>query len=231
MRAVVKTGVVLAGLAGGGLLLVVLGGPVDDDLDPETIRTYELVWEQYLGDHLRGVVSGFYYEIKDLIVFTEDPEDLTDEGDPLLVFANQGGARAKGVEAEVEGKWAGGVESRVSYTYQLATDDDSGAWLVNSPRHLAKLNLGAPLFTELLSGGLEVQYTSKRKTFQGSSVDAFWVANLTLFHSGWLDGLELSGSAYNLFDERYEDPGSAEHIQNGIEQDGRSFRLKLSYLF
>lgn len=201
------------------------------DLDPETIRTYELVWEQYLGDHLRGVLSGFYYEIEDLIVFTEDPGDLTEDGVPLLVFANRGGARAKGIEAELEGKWPGGVEGRISYSYQLATDEDSGAWLVNSPRHLAKLNLGAPLFTEYLHGGLEVQYTSERKTFQERTVDGFWVTNLTLFHSGWFEGLEVSASVYNLFDEEYEDPGSAEHAQNGIEQDGRTYRLKLSYLF
>jgi len=202
-----------------------------DDLGPESIRTYELVWEQYLGDHLRGVVSGFYYEIDDLITLTEDPDDPNIDGDPLLVFDNRGGARAKGLEAELEGKWPGGVEGRVSYTYELATDEDSGAWLVNSPRHLAKGNLSAPLFTELLRGGVEVQYTSKRKTFQGETVDSFWVANLTLFHSGWIKGLELSGSVYNVFDQEYEDPGSAEHVQNSIEQDGRTFRVKASYLF
>lgn len=201
------------------------------DLDPETIRTYELVWEQHLGEHLRGVVSGFYYEIEDLIVFTEDPRDVTEAGDPLLVFGNRGGAQAKGIEAELEGKWPGGLEGRISYTYQLATDEDSGAWLVNSPRHLAKLNLGAPLFTEYLHGGLEVQYTSERRTFQERTVDGFWVTNFTLWHSGWLAGLEVCASVYNLFDKTYADPGSAEHAQNGIAQDGRTYRLKLSYLF
>jgi iron complex outermembrane receptor protein len=200
-------------------------------LDAETIRTYELVWEQYVGDHLRSALSGFYYNIENLITLGKDPADVNQEGDPLLVYENRGGARVQGIETELEGKWPGGAEGRVSYTYQLARDEESGSWLVNSPRHLAKLNLSAPLFTELLRGGVEVQYTSKRKTFQGETVDGFWVANLTLLHSGWIKGLELSGSIYNLFDREYEDPGSAEHLQNGIEQDGRALRVKASYLF
>ena len=33
---------------------------VNPDLNPETIQTYELIWEQYLGIHLRGSASAFY---------------------------------------------------------------------------------------------------------------------------------------------------------------------------
>lgn len=44
-------------------------------------------------------------------------------------------------------------------------------------------------------------------------------------------GLELSGSAYNLFDTKYSDPGGDEHKQDSIEQDGRTFRVKLTYRF
>jgi len=33
------------------------------------------------------------------------------------------------------------------------------------------------------------------------------------------DRLELGGGVYNLFDERYGDPGSEEHLQDLIEQD------------
>ncbi len=42
---------------------------------------------------------------------------------------------------------------------------------------------------------------------------------------------ELSASIYNLFDTRYSDPGGQEHVQDLIAQDGRSYRLKLSYRF
>jgi iron complex outermembrane receptor protein len=39
----------------------------------------------------------------------------------------------------------------------------------------------------------------------------------------------LSGSIRNLFDRAYADPGSAEHRQNVIPQDGRSFRIGLEW--
>jgi outer membrane receptor for ferrienterochelin and colicins len=46
-----------------------------------------------------------------------------------------------------------------------------------------------------------------------------------------LKGLEMSASVYNLLDETYDDPSTPFHRQDAIEQDGRAFRLKLTYRF
>ena len=78
---------------------------------------------------------------------------------------------------------------------------------------------------------MEVQYTSKRDAVRGKELDAFTVANLTLTAPGVWKGLDLSASIYNVFDENYDDPGSEEHFQDGIEQDGRLYRVKLQYRF
>jgi iron complex outermembrane receptor protein len=43
--------------------------------------------------------------------------------------------------------------------------------------------------------------------------------------------LEVSGSIYNLFDADYAITGADEHRQRQLRQDGRSFRLKLTYHF
>ncbi len=45
------------------------------DLKPEIIHTYELVLEQYLGYHIRGAASAYYYEIDRLISQVLDPND------------------------------------------------------------------------------------------------------------------------------------------------------------
>jgi iron complex outermembrane receptor protein len=55
--------------------------------------------------------------------------------------------------------------------------------------------------------------------------------NATLFSREIVKGLELSGSVYNLFNQHYSDPASGDFTQNYIEQDGRAFRLKLTYRF
>src|SRR5712692_4921679 len=49
------------------------------------------------------------------------------------------------------------------------------------------------------------------------------------FHAEAETGFDLSAGLYNLFDKRYADSGGVEHVQTSIPQDGRSFRVKLTY--
>lgn len=39
------------------------------------------------------------------------------------------------------------------------------------------------------------------------------------------------GTEFNLFDKKYGDPGAPQHLQDVIEQDGRNFRLGVSWGF
>jgi outer membrane receptor for ferrienterochelin and colicins len=82
-----------------------------------------------------------------------------------------------------------------------------------------------------LFAGLEVQYNSESKTPAGNRTDDFVLTNLTLTYTHPSGNLELSAGLYNLFDMDYEYPAFDEHVQDGIEQDGRTFRIKLTYRF
>ena len=42
---------------------------------------------------------------------------------------------------------------------------------------------------------------------------------------------ELSAGLYNLLDKNYADPGAEEHLQDSLRQDGRNFRVKLTFRF
>lgn len=195
------------------------------DLKPEEITTYELVYEQYLGKTIRLTFGGFSNKITDLIDSKIDPTDN------LLVFKNVDEIKANGFEVELEGRLNSGLKGRVSYTLQKVKNERTGETPVNSPEHLAKFNLIVPLLHDKVFTGMEVQYTSKRETLAGKDTDDFFVTNVTVFTQKLLKGLEISGSVYNLFDKKYRDPGSGEHQQDSIEQDGRSFRCKLTYTF
>lgn len=201
------------------------GYKLNPDLKPETIKTYELVYEQYIGNHYRGSLSVFYNRIKDLINQTVDPAD------EQMVYKNSGEAEAKGMEFELEGKWESGVTGRVSYMYQAAKDKYTGEILSNSPRHLAKANLVLPLIGQKAFLGIEEQYTSERKTVRQNKAKAFYLTNLTVFSRDIFKDLEASASVYNLFDKKYADPAGEELVQDTIEQDGRSFRVKATYRF
>ena len=196
-------------------------------LKPERIQTYEAIYEQYFREHYRSSLSGFYYRVNDLI--TSEPVDPPN--DSPTRYLNTDSIDACGAELELEGKWQSGLEGKVSYTYQRAEYADTGSPLTNSPEHLAKLNLTVPLYRKALFAGFEEQFQSSRLTLDGSRTGASWLNNLTLLSREMVPGLTFSGSVYNLFDARYADPGSLNHLQNTIGQDGRSFRLKLDYRF
>ncbi|MBZ5553241.1 MAG: TonB-dependent receptor [Acidobacteriia bacterium] len=194
-------------------------------LKPETISTAELVLEQYLNKSIRFAASGFYSRIGDLI------NQQTDPADGMIQFRNVDRVNAKGVEFELEGRWTNGLQGRVGYTLQDSVSQQSGETLSNSPKHLSKVNFIVPLARKKLFAGIEGQYTSRRRSVEGTDIGGFFVTNVTLFGQKLAKGLDVSVGVYNLFDKRYADPGAEEHIQQAIEQDGRNLRLKLTYRF
>lgn len=195
------------------------------NLKPETIKTAEIVLEQNLARGWFATASLYHYQIENLI------DQRVDPADGLLVFNNLDKVKATGMELELDGKTEKGYEGRASVAYQQNTSSTTGAMLTNSPRVQAKLNLIAPLTAEKLFCGLEMRYTTRRKTIQGDFADAALITNLTLFNRSVHKDVKLSASIYNLFDKKYYDPGGTEHVQDRIEQDGRLFRLKAEFNF
>lgn len=200
------------------------GQKANPALKPERIRSVELVLEHQLGTDSRITGSLFRNSVSDLITQTIDPVD------GLLMFQNLNKTLSRGVQMEFEHAWINGAKLRTSYGWQRTEDMASGTVLVNSPHRLGKFNLSAPLIDGGWRGGLEAQYVSRRRTLQGQT-SAYWLVNATLLAARLAKGVEISASVYNLFDRRYADPGGEEHVQDAIPQDGRSFRLKLSYRF
>jgi outer membrane receptor for ferrienterochelin and colicins len=195
------------------------------DLQPETIRTFEMVLEQQLPANHRLRVSGFHYLMDDLISGATDPE--TD----VYRFRNIETVVATGLELALDGKYATGLRTRVSGTLQRAEFEESGAVLDNSPRYVAKAGVIVPLFNDKASAGLELQYLGGLNTKAGNRTPGVLLANLSLFSGKLSENLEVSATVYNLFDKSYAVPGTIDHIQDTLSQDGRSFVLKLNYLF
>ena len=199
------------------------------NLKPETISTYELVVEQQLGRHISASASGYYYQIKNLIGENNLPSGDLNAG--AIQLANLSSANARGLELALKGSWSRGLEARASYSLTDARDGMSESRLVNSPLHLVKLGLTAPLYQQKIFANLEFNYVSDRITRAGQTTDGFGTVNFTLFSREVIKGLEVSASVYNLFDTQYSDPSGPEHVQDLIPQDGRTFRVKMTYRF
>jgi len=199
-----------------------LVNPLNPQLEPETIATYELVYEQEITGFLRSSLSGFYNQIDDLITVPQGG-----------YAGNVEGVDAGGLVVELEGLWKSGLRGRASYSFQETNDRETDRILTDSPKHLAKFNLSVPVMKEKIFASLEFLYTSRRTTLLGTDAAGFGIFNFTLFSQKLLKGLDISASVYNLLDKRYSDPASAipYHVEDLIERDGRTFRLKLVYRF
>ena len=208
-----------------------LSDPGFQNIQPEEITSYQLVFEQGMGRHLRSSVFGFYNRMDDLIIFESGR------------FTNFN-AKAKGIELALEGFWTNGLRGRVSYTLQHAENLSFDWDLPDSPNQLVKFNLSVPVFKDKIFGSLEILYTSSRQTLhnttdasgqpltvQGQEAAGFGLVNFTLFSQNFIKNLEFSGSVYNLLNRSYEDPATRFHRQDVIPQDGRTFRVKVTYQF
>lgn len=189
-------------------------------LRPEDIGMVEIAAEHHPTLTTRLAASLYRYHIDGLIGSAQD----LSKGLPYF-FKNQEDITGLGAELEAEQRFSNGVRGILTYAVQSA-DGRQGTPLADSPVHMVKLHLSAPLWTERLRMGLETLYFSERGTKQGSVSD-YLLANLT-FNAALHPSVALSFSLYNLANTHYADPVGFDYAQNAIQQDGRNFRLKLS---
>lgn len=194
------------------------------NLKPEKLETIELILEHYFNQQLRAEFNLFHTEIKNIIQLTQ-----LEAG--TIQNQNIGNIDSNGLELQLEQLFLNGFQGRISYSWQENRDNQTRQRLTNSPEHMVKINLIAPIWADKVFLGFETQYMSSRKTLSGGHVGDYVISNLTVFTQNWVKGFEFSTGLYNLFDEQYFDPGSDTHRQDAIEQDGLQFRIKASLKF
>ncbi|MEW5864920.1 MAG: TonB-dependent receptor [Pseudomonadota bacterium] len=187
-------------------------------LKDERVRTAEFVVEAYPSRRLRVRANAFRFTVRDLIAQDIDPAD------GLPTFRNTAKVRSVGAGLEIEHRRESGARVRASLGVQRATGAD-GIRLLNSPRALLKVS-GVFPFGAGMTAGAELQYTAARRSLAGE-VPAYAIANLNLAIPLGRPKTELSIALRNLFDRRYADPGGTEHLQDRIEQDGRTLLVRL----
>jgi outer membrane receptor for ferrienterochelin and colicins len=200
----------------------------DDNLklQPEHIQSLEARVEQGLGQHFQ--LSGGVYRnrINDLITLVLVPTDQN------FQYQNAGSAQATGMDVEFSGHTSNGVQGKASFDYVHAYNDGAGhPALDNSPGPMSKLNLIVPLIGQRLSAGVEGQFLGRRLTLLQNSLSSYQVFNLTLLGHTVGKHLDIAASLFNLLDKKYFDPGRPEDPEDAIQQDGRSFRIKITARF
>ena len=192
-------------------------------LDQEEIRSLQLELEHRFGKKYRVLAGAFLNRLDDTI------EQQINPAFPYPVFSNSTPEQTKGIEWEVGAKWPNGLEGVISHSVQDSRILQTGAVMTNSPKQLAKMNLSIPLKETKIFAGLEAQYVSERRTIAQTELGGYLLTNVTLFSRKLTEKFDVSAGLYNLLDKRYAESGGLEHVQTAIPQDGRSFRIKLTY--
>jgi iron complex outermembrane receptor protein len=193
-------------------------------LQPETVKTTEVVLEQYLQGNLRLLISGYNYPIRGLISQETDPSN------GAIVYQNSQQVDLRGVEISLKKESRSGLEAGVSLSLQDANQVGTQTPLTNSPHVLGQSNLSVPLFKRKLFASMDLDYVSRRRTVAGNYVGAYALPDFTLFSRAtrhW----EVAASLYNAFNQKYGDPGNIGDPEDIIYQNGRNYRLKFTYHF
>jgi outer membrane receptor protein involved in Fe transport len=201
------------------------GDPVSAALGPERIGTHEIVWEQRLTRRVELTSSVFHNRVRDLITQRSGSPDSIDG----LYFVNSDGLDATGVELEVQAALPGGLRARIADAFQSSRDNVTNLPISNSPAQLVTIVLDAPLGRSGLVAGVNTYFVGERVTVRGTVVPHAWVSDLTVSAPWRGDRFTLALSAHNLFNASYGDPGSEEHRQEIIPQDGRLLALSATW--
>lgn len=199
-----------------------------DSLGPERIRSTEVIWEQYFARRVRLEVSLFANRVRNLISQQSGTGDTALED---LTFRNLESTAARGFGLELEARLDAGFNLHGSYQFADAHLRGSPEVLSNSPRNLARAGL-----THRAAGGgivtsTEVTMVGRRLALDGTPSPAFGLWNASVAAPLLLPRVTLQLDARNLLDREYGDPGSEEHRQSLIPQDGRTVGVRATWRF
>jgi iron complex outermembrane receptor protein len=193
-------------------------------LEPEHIETLELLAQHFIGGGVQISASVFGNRLTDVT------DQRLDPADSLLVFQNVGEARSRGLELGLEVNRGHGITGQLSYSLQRTEDRATGSELTNSPEQMIQLQLRSRIPGSSVIAALDAQYMSARLTPIGNAAGSHTLANFSLFAPRTFGRFDLSASVYNVFGARYGDPVAADtYVQDVIQQDGRSFRVRSTF--
>lgn len=175
----------------------------------------ELVAEHTFDEQMKLLASVYRYEIKNRFFFEKLPD-----------------IHAHGAEVELEKYFQEGTHLRISYAYQKAHETEGNTPLVNTPHHLAKLNIAVPLTGERLKMGWELHYVGAKPDNERKSTPSQWTADVNIFSHHWLANTDISFKIKNLFNKKYDDITWEQFSGDEVRpREERTFLLQLEYLF
>jgi iron complex outermembrane receptor protein len=161
------------------------------NLDPEKINTFEVGLGYNFTEHVRGNVNYFFNRIRDRI----QKDSQTPSQDQ-----NLGGARIKGVEAELKADWGNDNYAYANYTFQDAEETRNRNRLAFVPVHKANFGINVG-FWKYANANMNTFVSGPRPREDGDTrrdLPSYTLSNFTLIGKNFIDNLEIKGSIFSL---------------------------------
>lgn len=201
----------------------------NEDLDPETIRSYEVGLSYQVNKYVACSVNYFYNDIEDLIGM----RTLENDSDTSR-FENLGDAHVQGVEMETKVDITKGNYLFMNYTYQNP-EDNRGNELPFVARHYGNFGVNVQPW-KYINTNLSTFVSGSRSRDDGDPAEhrddlpSYALLNLSLIAKEFFKTMEVQGTVLNLLDKDYSDPGPVS-IPDDLPRPGRTFFIGLSYQF
>lgn len=185
---------------------IIIGNP---NLDPETVKTWELIWMSNWGA-IMPAVSYFHNTFKDSII--------QDSVGTKRLYVNSGTEKNQGIEAELAAQLGEHWYLRTTFTYIF----DKPASTFRESEIMASVILNCHL--KAWNFNLAANYQGQKQMAVGSAanlvtLDSFWVLNAKVKYelaNHWTIFLQTK----NLLDEAYRTPPQGASLQEGIPNRG-----------
>jgi outer membrane receptor protein involved in Fe transport len=199
------------------------------NLEAEVIRTAEVVLEHDLSSSWSLRSSVYRTSLESLIQAEEVAGPV---GTAIQYLNSSDDIISTGVEFEVRKYISEETSGYLSVALQRTENDETGEKLANSPEEMVNLGVSVPLVRGEVYLSVDNQYVGEvLSAYLDERIDSYLLTNATISHNALASDLEMSLSVYNLFDVNYSHPGTFDHVQTEIPQDGRNLGVNLKYSF
>lgn len=214
--------------------LYVANNPItggNEDLNPETIDTFEVALGYQASPDLFYGVNVFYYEIDDLISAEPTPGPVSSQ------YRNSGKRKGHGAELEAGYQALDNLNLTTNYAYQTAEDKRTGSSVGQSPNHqvYARIEWGVIPSWDLNTQFNWVGEQKRAPSDPREPVDDYTTVDITARATGLWRGLDIAVSVRNAFNADVRDPSPFADPTPAIPADfpmaGRSAYVEAQYQF
>jgi iron complex outermembrane receptor protein len=194
----------------------------NENIQPETIKTYEIAWDYRPSQEWQFVASVFSYNAQQLIVSVA-------QNDGTSVAQNAGHQDGYGAELEVHWKPNDSLDIELGYAWQNSRDTDTNETIADAPGQMLDANVNWKI-AENVNLHMDTRWIMDRKrlaTDTRDEIEDYNWTNLSLIYD-LSDQVNLRLSIRNLFDSNAREASDGK-VAEDYPLEGRGIWLSVNY--